>query len=709
MLAHFQIPGFEFGFIGVDIFFVISGFLITRVLYKDFIFSDLEQPKNAYLSLSTFYLRRIRRLLPAAVVVIMLVNIISYFLYNSQSRDVLIGNSKWALVFLANVSFLRSESDYFQQNSEPSMLQHYWSLSVEEQFYFIWPLLFLIAASFHKIRFRDKYFRFNKRILALILSVTIMSYLFLQFGFDFAPTEVYFSIFTRAWELGVGAFFGVLAFHKRKELQFSRFELFTPLIASYVFSSHFITDNNWARLIVVPVIATGFFLYAGQDQNKPASRKKNTLDLLRRTYLFFGDISYSLYLVHWPIFIVASHLDLIDGLIARILLLPVSIGAGFLLWKFIEIPFQKISLPKSSKWEGPAFAFVKERKPLIGLLAFSLVGSLYLVTYPSVKDRLLYSDSNLKAFADDPNLRMFAEYKADNLKNLKNDSGILSEKTESISAQTDQILTELLQQQEIELRLALKATEVPIDLREKLATVAKDVSVFERTPCATEDSAIPRNCVSPGKDGEMKSVGLIGDSKMAALAQPLIDYFKGIGWRVEPMIMTGCTPSFPVNKFQRNCIARIDWMKEHVAKTKFDVLILAEYPTYLPTEKEFRFREELFKVLKLNTNRLIVMEQIHQIPDPRKCIKEDFTYTQSCSQLVKGELQNLSNFLQFYRSLLDSKTIIVDTKKWYMVDDLVPLIVKNVFLFRDGVHLTNSFNKSIQPLIKATLDSVLSQ
>lgn len=188
LLNHFQIPGFGFGFIGVDIFFVISGFLITRVLYKDFVFSNVEDPGKSFLSLSSFYLRRIRRLLPAAVAVIVVVNVISYFMYNSESRNGLQTDSRWALLFLANVSFLRSQSDYFQQDDEPSMLLHYWSLSVEEQFYFIWPILFLVAASLHRMKIRGSYFRFDRRILSLILIVSMLSFAFLQIGSESAPT-----------------------------------------------------------------------------------------------------------------------------------------------------------------------------------------------------------------------------------------------------------------------------------------------------------------------------------------------------------------------------------------------------------------------------------------------------------------------------------------------------------------------------------------
>ena len=226
VLAHFRIPGFEFGFIGVDIFFVISGFLITRVLYKDFVYSSEEDPSRSYLSLSSFYLRRIRRLLPAAFTVIAGVNVLSFFLLNSEARNDLLVSSKWSLLFFANVAFLRSESDYFQENSEPSMLLHFWSLSVEEQFYFVWPLLFLIASSLHRIKFRNKYFRFNSRILLLISIASISSFAFLQFGFRVAPIEAYFSIFTRAWELGIGGFFGVLAFHKRREIVFTSVVVF---------------------------------------------------------------------------------------------------------------------------------------------------------------------------------------------------------------------------------------------------------------------------------------------------------------------------------------------------------------------------------------------------------------------------------------------------------------------------------------------------
>jgi peptidoglycan/LPS O-acetylase OafA/YrhL len=304
LLNHFQIPGFGFGFIGVDVFFVISGFLITRVLYKDFVFSSVENPGKSFLSLSSFYLRRIRRLLPAAFAGIIVVNVISYFMYNSESRNGLQTDSRWALLFLANVSFLRSQSDYFQQNDEPSMLLHYWSLSVEEQFYFIWPILFLVAASLHRMKIRGIYFRFDRRILSLILAVSILSFAFLQIGSESAPTAAYFSIFTRAWELGVGSFFGILAFHKRPEMRFSTLELFSPLFVALMISAIAINDTNWSMYVALPVLATGFFLYAGQGNLSATEESSQRFKHVQQANQFIGKISYSLYLVHWPVFVI---------------------------------------------------------------------------------------------------------------------------------------------------------------------------------------------------------------------------------------------------------------------------------------------------------------------------------------------------------------------------------------------------------------------
>jgi len=698
LLNHFQIPGFGFGFIGVDIFFVISGFLITRVLYKDFVFSNLENPGKSFLSLSNFYLRRIRRLLPAAIAVIIMVNIISFFLYNSESKNSLQTDSKWALFFLANVSFLRSQSDYFQQNTEPSMLLHYWSLSIEEQFYFVWPILFLVAASLHKMKIRGLYFRFDRRILTLILVVSILSFTFLQHGAANAPTAAYFSIFTRAWELGVGSFFGILAFHKRPQVRFSSFELYGLLAISLLISAMVISDSNWALYVVIPVVATGFFLYAGQGNSPDTSRDSQRLRLTQRSIQFIGKISYSLYLVHWPVFVIFKHFDLLESTLARVGLIPISIGFGYFLWKFVEVPFQTVRLPKLVKWDETLFHFVKARRILIGFLSLSLVGSLYLVTYPTIPNQLLSNTGEISGLANQVTLQRFAEYESELLNKNSTD---LSPSVNSYETKTGNLDVDLnaLQAEVISnLSRGLKITSLDQSWASKFKFLQRDASSFEKSGCAKSDTEIAKDCQVGNRSPGAKKVALVGDSKMGHFAQPLIEYFVAKNWLVEPLVMNGCHLSDPENKFMKNCTKRSKWLLGKLSEAKFDLVVFAEWPTV--------GKLDFFQSIQSSAGNLILLRTNSVTVSPITCIEPDLTFEKNCQTIAQGQVPSLMGAYEFLRSLKSQNTYLIEADKWICIDLDCPYVDGDTFVTRDGNHLAYSYVRKITPLIFATLDSI---
>ena len=711
LFSHFGIPGFGFGFIGVDIFFVISGYLITRILYKDYISSSDKDSTNTSLSLSTFYLRRIRRLLPAAFTVIIAVNLISRFAFNVNARDELYLDSKWALFFLANVAFLRSGSDYFQQNSEPSMLQHYWSLSVEEQFYFVWPLLFLLAAHFQKIKFRNKYFRFNKRLLILIALSSTLSLIFLQFSFKSTPLSSYFSLFTRAWELGVGAIFGILAFHKKKINFYSRAEKYGPFLLSLAITSLLISDHNWAYIIPIPVLSVGFLLYAGQDAPPNSRGTVKYGNSIGRFLIYVGGISYSLYLVHWPIYIIAVHFRSLDRGYVKFLLIPISILVAHFLWKFVEIPFQKIPLTKKTTWDRRIFLFLKPHWVAILGVFGVVIGSLYLVTYPSSSKGIFYSDSALTGLKNDPNLQSFADYQKQLLTNSGNQSsdtptsGSTLAGADGVSTSSNGLsASDLLAQVQDKLKLALTQTKLTDNEVLKFKTIRSDESPYEKANCANVDSAVPPNCKSGSQDTNSKRVALIGDSKMAHLAQPFIDYFKAKGWQVEPMALFGCHMSSPTTQTLRaHCLDRSKYVSDIIAKGNYSLVISAEYPS-IPVD--LKYTNDYFSNIISHTDMLMILQQMPKIPDPRDCVKADYTYTPECSQISKLEKTSWSGNLDYYNKLASSKVIVVDSYKWVCINDVCPILNGDVFTFRDGVHLTYSYVKQITPLINSVLDSI---
>ena len=137
VLDHARIGPFHGGFVGVDVFFVISGFLITGLLVN-------EAQRTHRISLLGFYARRAKRIIPAATVVLVATAVASYFLLNGVNAVQLLKDTVWATFFAANFKFAKDETDYWAQDAATSPIQHYWSLAVEEQFYLVWPLVVLL-------------------------------------------------------------------------------------------------------------------------------------------------------------------------------------------------------------------------------------------------------------------------------------------------------------------------------------------------------------------------------------------------------------------------------------------------------------------------------------------------------------------------------------------------------------------------------------
>ena len=191
----------EGGFIGVDVFFVISGFLITGML--------LESADRPWREVVTrFYARRARRILPAALTTLAVTVAVSWLLLSSARADRVATDAVWAALFGANWHFAAVGTDYFASSTPPSPLQHYWSLAVEEQFYLVWPLL--LALAFVAMRARA---RRTTTTVALGLAgvVAVLSFGWACWQSADAPTVAYYSTLTRAWEIATGAIVACLA------------------------------------------------------------------------------------------------------------------------------------------------------------------------------------------------------------------------------------------------------------------------------------------------------------------------------------------------------------------------------------------------------------------------------------------------------------------------------------------------------------------
>lgn len=317
LLYHVGVPGFSGGYVGVDVFFVISGYLITAILYRDIM-------AGTY-TLASFYERRIRRIIPALSVVLLFVLAVAPFtLLPSEFREL----PKYiasTLLFIANITLWRN-TGYFGQEAEQNPLLHTWSLGVEEQFYIFAPITFaLLLRYFFKLRYWV--------IVASALASFLMSVWFTPSN----PTAAFYLLPTRAWELLIGSLIALLSVHPRRLLGHFGSSLAALVGLSFLIVSVVLFDSDTqfpGYAAALPVIGSALII-----ANAELTWVGRLLSF--RPFVRMGLISYSLYLWHWPLVVYFRDWGYMDSALDKSAVVILSIGFSWLTWKFIETPFRR--------------------------------------------------------------------------------------------------------------------------------------------------------------------------------------------------------------------------------------------------------------------------------------------------------------------------------------------------------------------------------
>lgn len=307
------------GFLGVDIFFVISGYVITQMM------SGSNQ--TSLLSfLQEFYSRRIRRLIPALVVVVMLTLLFSYIVMTRVDLEI-VNTGAFSLIGLSNVYLLYNSNDYFGLVASQNPFTHTWSLGVEEQFYAVYPILFWVVTYKYK-RHRLVY------ILTLLLFFSLILTLYFQTS---EPNLVFYSMPTRLWQLSLGA----IAFCAKERM--SGLKNFGYLQLTAFITLLVILTNNYSIMILNQLfvsLATCFLVLP----STAAIRKFITFQL----FIWVGIRSYSIYLIHWPILVLGTYV-FGNGFITLTLLFALTLLLSFLNYKYIENRFRYGTKPENPK------------------------------------------------------------------------------------------------------------------------------------------------------------------------------------------------------------------------------------------------------------------------------------------------------------------------------------------------------------------------
>ncbi|HET7630180.1 MAG TPA: acyltransferase, partial [Candidatus Saccharimonadales bacterium] len=326
LLYHFWPSRLTGGYVGVDIFFVISGFLITGHLLK-------KPPVTAH-KLADFWARRIKRLLPAASFVLLVTLVAGLAWLPDTMTHTLLKETASAAVYVENWTLASTATDYLSSQNAPSPIQHFWSLSVEEQFYMIWPLLiggaFLLSKRLKQGSKKLVWFGLSGLFAA---SLAYSVYLTKQ-----DPAAAYFVTPTRMWELSLGGLVAFLSTYEIKRITgyMSASIAWAGLImiaASLLFFTEKTSFPGYTALL--PTLGTALVILAAADGVKWSPGRLLGLKISQ----FFGDISYSLYLWHWPLLIIAPYaLGFTPHASVKLALIALAVALSALMKRFIEDP-----------------------------------------------------------------------------------------------------------------------------------------------------------------------------------------------------------------------------------------------------------------------------------------------------------------------------------------------------------------------------------
>lgn len=319
---HAGIDFIRGGFVGVDVFFVISGYLITSLLMKDIIAGKF--------SITKFYERRVRRIFPALVAVLLGTFVFAWF-YSLPSELVDLSKSAIAAVLSVSNIFFLMQAGYFDGTALSKPLLHTWSLAVEEQFYIFWPLL--LWGTCRMTQNKPRVMTWTVAIVSLALSA---------YGAFHFKDASYYLVFTRAWELMLGALvaFDALPVPKNESLR----EVYSFTGLTLIIASVFMINSDMpfpGVTALPPTLGAAMIIAVGRVNARTVTGRV----LSMRPVTFIGLISYSLYLWHWPIAVFQRNygmlMDTGSDRTRKIAIILVSFVAAAISWRFIEQPFRE--------------------------------------------------------------------------------------------------------------------------------------------------------------------------------------------------------------------------------------------------------------------------------------------------------------------------------------------------------------------------------
>lgn len=639
------------GFVGVDVFFVISGYLITSHILR-------ELDRTGRLSLTGFYRRRIRRIAPAATVVIVVTVALSALIL-PRSRAVSIAiDGICAFFFGANWRSMAVGTDYFQLGQLPSPLQHYWSLSVEEQFYFVWPLLTMLVFTF-AIRRWQATTAARAAIIAVFTIVIAASFAWSLFETATNPTAAYFSTFSRAWELGIGALLAAVSLG-RWVIPFAVRVLLAWLGITGLVASVFLIDSTTtfpAPTVALPVLSTVLVIAAGIGVER-SDYDRALWPLTNRVSGYLGAISYSLYLWHFPVIILLASFVPLESRRHYVLALAITAVVSVLSYHFVEEPVRKSKwlMPKAPGEQpdrrGPVIAAIA----VVLLIAVAGLGAAKLVA-PQPEPTAAPVDSDCFGAAAAP--------------------GAGGSCTSDGPVTIDEVTPTL--------------DRLPED----------DAGGYA---CWRPEGGALKSCTYGSEDPGALKVALVGDSHAAALLPAFLDQVDGLGWSLDTYTGYGC--QWRDQPDGSDCDAVADEVQDRLVAGGYDLVITTAARWAIADASPESFSERWSEVSSTGA-RVVVVAAVPTVPEATfACLSRVGVDLTDCATPRSEALQPADVQLTAADATGAS---VVDMTDFYCTAAECPAVIGDVIVYRDAAgHISGTYMTSMAPYlierIQATLD-----
>jgi peptidoglycan/LPS O-acetylase OafA/YrhL len=683
VLFHLRLGAFQGGFVGVDVFFVLSGFLITRLLIK-------ELASTGTLSLPGFWARRARRLLPASCLVIVVTVLAGTAMLSPLAQRTLAVDAMAAGVFVVNFVFAGRFGDYFAAQlaeAQPSALLHYWSLAVEEQFYLVWPLV-LVALTRRPRRYR-------RLLLATILVIAAGSLVASVWMTEQRPTWAFYLLPARMVELLAGAALAVAgpgfrAVHPGFRAALGWFGLFAIAVAAMSFDVSTVFPGYMAML---PVLATVLVIVAG---GAGGSSSGPVVVLRQPVALWIGRHSYAIYLWHWPVLVLTESQFGPLPLPTRLVLVAVAFGLSAISLRLVEDPVR----------HSPWLARRAARGLALGatLCATAVLAGAWMRSTDSPLDSgelaaapSLVAHTTVAAqttTAEQPTAPQQPAVTEASLANLPEGDA------DALVAANQAVLTQGLAQ-----------TDVPSNLRPALGQVGADRAKVYRDDCVAVGRVSELKPCRYGHDGAAFTVVLYGDSHAAQWFPALETLAEERQFELIVMIKGGCPTaavSIPTATLARTCPIWRDQAVEFIAAEQPELLLVSAWAGYPNDDDEWRdgFATTMQRILPNAGNVAVIGDTPESTEEPTDCLSRNLRRADVCSSDREDVVA--SNRLAIEADVAGNLGArYVDTSDWLCTDAACPMMIGDILLYRDATHITTVASEWFRPLLEASLAPVL--